>query len=248
MHKIISLIVLISLLTFFAVKTVHHYNEHSRLKSIKSSNQHRKELWQLLKDSWFFIGTPALMAVIILDGLGYLVHPLFSMNIATEFMHLDSNLVTYVWLIIFIEFSIFGIMSFMRGRKNKKQFVFGDVGALIPRNNKERWIGAMMAASAGINEELFFRLALPLAVLGVVDNQIVAIAVSSLCFGLGHVYQGVKNVALVTFVSLFFFALYALAGNLLIIMLLHFFIDFNHLVIQSYINELGFKSKKNYQT
>lgn len=54
-----------------------------------------------------------------------------------------------------------------------------------------------------------------------------AVVVSSLVFGLGHLYQGLPGVLKTTVVGLVVAGLYVLSGSLWLPMLLHAFVDLN---------------------
>ena len=74
----------------------------------------------------------------------------------------------------------------------------------MPRNGAETvWTG-LLSINAGIGEELFFRLALPLLIVLVTGNVIAAFAVAAIVFGLVHVYQGWVGVLATTFLGVVF--------------------------------------------
>jgi len=106
-------------------------------------------------------------------------------------------------------------------------------GPLLPVSTAERLLFAVVAVGAGMAEELAFRgfllfyfatflpgLGVPLAVLA-----------SSAAFGLGHLYQGVRGVALTAAIGLFMAALYVLSGSLVVPMVMHAALDLRLLVI-----------------
>jgi membrane protease YdiL (CAAX protease family) len=106
-------------------------------------------------------------------------------------------------------------------------------GPLLPVSGAERGLFAAVAVGAGIAEELAFRgfllfyFATFLPGLGV----LVAVLASSAAFGLGHLYQGVRGVALTAAIGLFMAALYVLSGSLLAPMVVHAALDLRLLVI-----------------
>ena len=106
-------------------------------------------------------------------------------------------------------------------------------GPLLPVSTAERCLFAAVAIGAGIAEELAFRgfllfyFATFLPGLGV----LVAVLASSSAFGLGHLYQGVRGVALTAAIGLFMAALYVLSGSLLVPMVVHATLDLRLLVI-----------------
>lgn len=81
-----------------------------------------------------------------------------------------------------------------RRLKRMRGPVHGTADALVPRNHRERAIVVLLSLNAGFSEELFFRLALPLLLYRVTHSLEIALAVSVVCFGLVHAYQGWKGI------------------------------------------------------
>ena len=97
----------------------------------------------------------------------------------------------------------------------------------VPGNAAERAIWVVLSLTAGICEEILFRgflirllhegaLALPVAG---------ALALSCLCFGLGHFYQGLKGIVSTAIAGLGFGLLFLLSGSLLPCIALHALMD-----------------------
>jgi membrane protease YdiL (CAAX protease family) len=102
-----------------------------------------------------------------------------------------------------------------------------DIPGLLPDSPLERLAFVLVSLSAGICEETLFRgflirflhegaLGLPLAA---------ALVASSLMFGLGHAYQGVKGVLGTAVAGLAFGLLFLLSGSLIACILLHALVD-----------------------
>ncbi len=95
---------------------------------------------------------------------------------------------------------------------------------LAPRNGTEFAAFVPVALTAGVWEEIFYRgfliwfLASPLGIWG-------AAIVSSIIFGLGHLYQGWRGVLRTTFVGMVFSAGYIATQSLWWLILLHAAID-----------------------
>ena len=106
--------------------------------------------------------------------------------------------------------------------------------ALLPRNRTEVLYGAGISLAAGIGEELFFRLLLPMLLatfIGGVAGMVVAIVL----FGLGHSYQGWKGVLMTSAIGALLALLYLMSGSLFVAMLFHVTIDALTLVIRPVI-------------
>ena len=113
----------------------------------------------------------------------------------------------------------------------------GDIKALLPRNRGELKFGAGLALTAGVVEELLFRLALPALLFGVLnglgvgDAGILAFAFAALVFGLLHIYQGPQGMVFAFLLGLVFTALYVLSGTIVVPLVLHALIDLRSLVL-----------------
>jgi membrane protease YdiL (CAAX protease family) len=107
------------------------------------------------------------------------------------------------------------------------------IGAILPISKSERWWFAAVGIGAGLSEELLYRgfllyylwVWLP----GLDWTQ--RIIVSSLIFGLAHLYQGWKGVLGTTAYGFCFAWLYAGSGSLLIPMTIHAAVDLRILAI-----------------
>ena len=120
-----------------------------------------------------------------------------------------------------------------RLRRSRKTFgTLGDVGALLPRNRGELGAAAVLSVSAGVTEELAFRLFLPLTLALVTGSAVFAMAASALIFGAVHLYQGWVGVVATTVVGLLLSAVYLMTGMLWIAMAIHTLIDLNGLVLR----------------
>lgn len=108
----------------------------------------------------------------------------------------------------------------------------GDVSALLPRNRSELGWTALLSVSAGVTEELAFRLYLPLLLLLVTRDPFVAFGLAAAAFGAMHLYQGWVGVAATTVVGGLLTAAYLISGSLWVAMLLHTLLDLNALVLR----------------
>ena len=106
----------------------------------------------------------------------------------------------------------------------------GDFSALLPRNRPETIWAIVLSFSAGISEELMFRLALPLLLTLLIGNAWIGFLLSITIFGLMHYYQGWQGVLATTFAALLFSVVYLYTGGLLIPIVMHIFMDLNGLV------------------
>jgi uncharacterized protein len=122
----------------------------------------------------------------------------------------------------------------IRARKDGLALVrrqLGHADTLIPHTLGERRIFFALSITAGICEEILFRgyLMWYIAVWfhGIWTGRVLAVVISSLLFGFGHIYLGGRN-ALKAGIAGVFAALIALvAGSLLPVMIIHAALDLN---------------------
>lgn len=107
----------------------------------------------------------------------------------------------------------------------------GDIGALLPRTRGELPYGAGLAASAGVLEELMFRLATPALLFGIWPDAPLAFAIATALFGALHLYQKWVGVLTATVLGVVFCYLYLVSGSILLPIALHLLIDARSLVL-----------------
>lgn len=115
---------------------------------------------------------------------------------------------------------------------------------ILPVTGPERGWWVAICATAGIGEEILYRGFLiqyfrhePLHL-----NPIAAVLLACAIFGIAHLYQGVKGVAGTAFLGLVFSAIFVIAGNLLVAMILHFLIDLRILLLLPAENKMNLES------
>lgn len=94
---------------------------------------------------------------------------------------------------------------------------------------------ALLAVSAGVTEELYFRLLLPLLVTIVTGSALAGVAVAALAFGAVHRYQGWIGMAATGLTGLFLSGVYLASGQLWLAMACHAVIDLNAVVIRPWL-------------
>lgn len=108
----------------------------------------------------------------------------------------------------------------------------GDVAALLPRNGAETVWTALLAVNAGVGEEIYFRLLLPLLLVGIWGHVPAAFVLACLIFGGVHFYQGIAGVLATTVLGGALAALYLWTGSLFIAMAAHAVLDLIGLVVR----------------
>jgi uncharacterized protein len=121
---------------------------------------------------------------------------------------------------------------FIAKRLKTSHATLGDIEPLMPRNGAETGWTALLSINAGLSEECFFRLLLPLLLIGVLHNPLLAFISATILFGLVHIYQGVLGVVMTTLLGALLAALYLWTGSLLITIAVHAGIDLFGLVLR----------------
>lgn len=107
----------------------------------------------------------------------------------------------------------------------------GDIRALLPRVRGELKYGVGLGLSAGIFEELLFRLGMPALLFGIIGLGPLSFAIAALIFGMLHLYQGPLGILFATLLGLVFAALYVLTGSIAAPIVLHALVDLRSLVL-----------------
>lgn len=128
--------------------------------------------------------------------------------------------------------SVFAGVLSVRRSKAGARLIVGDIQALFPRNRAEMVWTALLSLNAGLSEEIFFRLVLPLALVTLFGHAVVCFAVAVVLFGFLHLYQNAVGAVAAAFLGLVLTAIYVGTGSLWIAVLVHAAIDLNGLVLR----------------
>jgi membrane protease YdiL (CAAX protease family) len=144
----------------------------------------------------------------------------------------DPLLMSIFGVAVLVAIPLGAFLTWRRWRNGKGAPAYlARLSALLPRDRDEVLLGAVISVAAGVGEELFFRLLLPMLLAAFVGG-IPAVIVATLLFGLAHAYQGWKGVTVTTLVGILFTAMYLMSGSLAIAMLFHATIDLMTLAIR----------------
>jgi uncharacterized protein len=111
-----------------------------------------------------------------------------------------------------------------RGREFMQR-ALGEAGALLPANGRERIWFVALGLSAGFCEELLYRGFLIFWIERFWPSAIGALVVSTLLFGVAHLYQGARGVVGTTLLGAALGGLYVATGSLWPSIALHALID-----------------------
>ncbi|HUO12984.1 MAG TPA: CPBP family intramembrane glutamic endopeptidase [Caulobacteraceae bacterium] len=110
--------------------------------------------------------------------------------------------------------------------------MLGDIAPLLPRNARETLLTGLLSINAGVTEELFFRLLLPLLVTLVTGDARLGFVAAGVIFGLAHIYQGWVGVVATSVIGGALSAIYLWSGQLWVAMAVHAGFDLIGLVVR----------------
>lgn len=116
--------------------------------------------------------------------------------------------------------------------RGRRPFSAGNIDRFLPRSGAElRWTAAL-AIAAGIVEELFFRLVLPLFAALTTGSAPLGFAFAALLFAAAHRYQGWIGMVFSGVSGALLAVLYLATGDLWFAMLIHALLNLNGLVLR----------------
>ena len=205
----------------------------SELVALRPPGWRRRRYRVWIAKSWVLFAAPALLGLALMGQLdavaalpdaflplaraaGYPA-PIFGEGIAIGLV--AGSLIGAVW-------------TLLRRRRGKPPAMLGDFSMLLPREAGEGWLAAGSAVSAGIAEELYFRLLVPLAIAELTGNALAGFAVATILFALAHRYQRWLGVLASGLVGMLFAWLYLQTGALWVAIVAHAAVDLNGLVLR----------------
>ncbi len=135
-----------------------------------------------------------------------------------------------VWILsITILFFYFGDILYGNINKNYLKSRMDEMQYIIPVNWDEFKPYIFLAVSAGICEEIVFRGFLITYIFHYIGDmpygQGIAMVIPALVFSLSHLYQGWWAVLKIFIIALLFGAIFIFSGSLILVILIHIFID-----------------------
>lgn len=123
----------------------------------------------------------------------------------------------------------------LRVRRGRGAFGLRYRSPAAARSGDEMPAAALLAVSAGVSEELFFRLLIPLLVATVFDAPVAGVAFGLAAFVALHRHQGIVGMAAVALVGGALTIVYLLTGMLWVAMAIHILIDLNALILRPWL-------------
>lgn len=222
------LIVVLAMLVWRAV--TRERRDYARFKRLRSTKLRREVFGRWIRESLLVLG--GLAGVVLLAAWPYVPQALRDARQSAPLGGISDAAAGGI--VIGTTIALLAVMIVpvlvMRGRIDEIPAV-GDIRAILPRNRGELPYGAGLALTAGVVEELLFRLALPALLFGITGNGVVAFTAAAVLFGLLHLYQGPMGMLFATILGLVFTLFYVLSGSILLPIVLHAAVDLRSLVL-----------------
>jgi len=235
MLKLLLLVLCVAVMWWFVRNDAAEYAAFKRLTT--SADRQRFYRRWVVKSFLTLFGT-TIVSLLILRQLQALI------TLPAEFIPLAARLAARMPLTRVLDKSfligfasaaaITGILGgvLLAKKTQTSHAVLGDIEPLMPRNSAETGWAALLSLNAGLSEECFFRLLLPLLLAGLLHSPLLAFVIATILFGLMHFYQGVAGVLMTTLVGVVLAGLYLWTGDLWIAMAAHAGLDLFGLVVR----------------
>ena len=159
----------------------------------------------------------------------------------------------YVFIFLFVIILFYcGDIFFQYGIRRWRERTFQNrhkIFSFVPADNREMIHFGFLAVAAGLGEELIFRGYLIHYLVywtGVTTEGIITACIfSSALFAFLHGYQGVRSMAKIFFLALMFCGIFIFSQSILIVIVIHAFIDiFSGLIGVQLMREMGKETKE----
>lgn len=183
---------------------------------------------------WLGYGLPAVLGLLVTQRLAGVAHlPREFLPLALYLGLPPGSIGTELVLGGLAGGSLIGlVLTWWRARRGRAPWTAGDARSIMPTSDADLWPAAVLAVSAGVAEELFYRLWLPLIVALASGSGTAGVIVGILCFAAMHRYQGWAGVAANTIGGALLTALYMGSGALWLPIAVHALVDVNALVLR----------------
>jgi len=214
-------------LTVFLLAIVVGYPiwDHFYLKKIKGQQVSKWRMYgEIMAAQWAIVLILFLYWKISKRGMNELFvyqKPFLSINKEMLLAMGTGVLLATVMLLLMVRF-----VKPVRAKISRMQQVEG-IGFLLPKTLKERWLFLFVSITAGVCEEIIFRGAMVYYLTNCFDQLPILLigVISSILFGVVHLYQGWKGVFLTSYMGMVLFLLFVGSGSLWLPILFHFLID-----------------------
>jgi len=143
---------------------------------------------------------------------------------AIELSPYAYGIATGGFIALFLPVALYRFMPKYQTQIDKQ---FDSIREFLPVTLKEKWMWVLLSLTAGVCEELLFRAFMFYYIPEMIPTISTwwIVALSSIIFGLGHTYQGVKGVIVTSLMGVLFAKIYVLTNSIVICIIIHFLID-----------------------
>jgi membrane protease YdiL (CAAX protease family) len=232
---LVAAVALALALAAYAYFFLGDFGRLSELAALQPPGWRRRRYRLWIAKSWLLFALPALVALVLLGEVSAVVALPAAFTVpavVAGFPAPIGDVARELAIGLAVGSIAGGGWAVLRGRRGRRPAMLGDFSSLLPQDAGEAWLAAGSAITAGITEELYFRLAVPLAVARLTGSAWLGFAAGTLLFALAHRYQrwvGVVSTSLVGVLLAFF---YLQSGALWLAILMHAVIDLNGLVVR----------------
>jgi uncharacterized protein len=224
------LIVTIAVLLWRAV--TRDRRDYARFKRLRSTKLRRQVFGRWIVESWLVLG--GLSGAVLLAAWQFADPALRDLRAWGPLAGVPFGSGNATWILAAVLVAMVAAMVLpillLRSKLDEIPAI-GDIRALLPRERGELKFGAGLAVTAGVVEELLFRLALPALLFGVSGSGVFAFAFAAVVFGMLHIYQGPQGMVFAFLLGLVFTALYVLSGSIVVAIVVHVLIDLRSLIL-----------------
>jgi hypothetical protein len=134
-----------------------------------------------------------------------------------------------------VSITVGGVAAALLERRGRR-IAFGDWTAIEPDTPAGLAWGVVLSIDAGVAEELFFRLTVPLLATLATGSALFGVGLGIVLFGLAHRYQGTGGMIATGLVGVVLAGIYLLTADLWTAVAVHVAIDLNALVLRPLVS------------
>ncbi len=238
----VLLVLLYGLMFWYEVRT--GLTEYAAFKLlVKTSDRQRHYRIWVLRSLLLFTGSAALGLFLLRRWQTLSMPPAEFATISAAILraapglHFSKSLVAGLLAAVCAGAVLGGLIAAKSADKGRS-LMAGDIEPLMPRNWAETGYTFVLSLSAGLGEELMFRLFLPLLLTLVSGSVVFGFVAAGIAFGVMHLYQGLTGILVTMVLGFGFAALYLTTGSIWIVASIHAGLDVLGIVVRPTIVRL----------
>ncbi|VVT15378.1 conserved membrane hypothetical protein [Sphingomonas sp. EC-HK361] len=214
-------------------------SEYARMKALTDTRERQRRYWVWTVKAFLLFGALSVVELVLLGRADApLRFPDEFAGVAAGLPQLDDFSLLPIAGAAVIGGIVGSVVVGFIERRRKTAVKVGDFDALLPRNGREMAFAALLSVNAGLSEEMFFRLLIPLLVMVLTGSAVAGFAFAAILFAAAHLYQGWKGVAATFVLGLVMTGFYLFSRSLLVVIAFHAIIDLNALIVRPALGRL----------